>query len=318
MLGVDRQHQPVEEPPPLRCRAEKQPVHRRRQPHHAQMIAEGGGGTDRLAVDPAAPAGGGAFAAGRVDAGAERGKAERALDLGGHRPGAVALDIGDIVERGAAQAPSGRQKRDRLDAIGLAGAVRPHQHHHVAARLRDSPRDNCGSASGVRRWMREAVMAEKRRSSSLSPCGRGVAPNEVRRRVRGCYGPASFAKYPPIRRRAVATIRSIVPVTRDPKTFRHQDGVSCGITFGVRVLTAIDFDDDALFEAHEVENESPKGDLPPKLDERESPVAEQSPHRRFSVGRLAAQLSCEPPDAFGGGSMVWCLRHEPLTRRLTS
>ena len=35
----------------------EQPVHRRRQPHHAQMIAERGGRTHRLAVDAAAPAG---------------------------------------------------------------------------------------------------------------------------------------------------------------------------------------------------------------------------------------------------------------------
>ena len=139
MLGVDRQHQPVEKPPPLGRLRREQPVHRRRQPDHAQMIAEGGGGTDRLAVDPAAPAGRRAFAAGRVDAGAERGEAERAFDLGGHRPGAVALDIGDVVERGAAQAAAGRQKRDRLDAVGLAGAVRPDQHHHVAARSAGSP-----------------------------------------------------------------------------------------------------------------------------------------------------------------------------------
>ena len=37
-------------------RTEKQSVHRRRQPHHAQMIAERGSRADRLAVDAAAPA----------------------------------------------------------------------------------------------------------------------------------------------------------------------------------------------------------------------------------------------------------------------
>ena len=57
MLAVDREHQPVEEAPPLGGRAHEQPVHRGRQPHHAQMIAEGGGRADRLAVDAAAPAG---------------------------------------------------------------------------------------------------------------------------------------------------------------------------------------------------------------------------------------------------------------------
>ena len=84
------------------------------------------------------------------------------------------------------------------------------------------------------------------------------------------------------------------------------------------MLTTIDFDDELLFEAHEVENEIPKWDLPAKLEERQSPAAKQSPHGNFSVGRLATQLFCKTADAFGGGPMVWRLRHEPLTRRLTS
>ena len=67
---------------------------------------------------------GGVLAGRRLDAGAERGKAEHALDLGRDRPGAVAFGEGDFVERGAAQAASGRQERDRLDQVGLAGAVR--------------------------------------------------------------------------------------------------------------------------------------------------------------------------------------------------
>ena len=193
MLAVDRQHQPVEKPPPLRGRAQEQPVHRRRQPHHAQMIAEGGGRTDRLAVDPAAPAGGGASLPGGSMPVPSVAKPKRALDFGGHRPGAVALVVGDIVERGAAQAAAGRQKRDRLEAIGLAGAVRPDQHHDVAARLK----------------ARRAIIAEMRQRQAVDAggghSGRGrsffplplwerVAPNEVRRRVRGSYGSASFAK----------------------------------------------------------------------------------------------------------------------------
>ena len=51
------------------------------------------------------------------------------------RPGAVTLIVGDILQRRAPQAASRREKRDRLQAIGLAGAVRPHQHHHIAPRL---------------------------------------------------------------------------------------------------------------------------------------------------------------------------------------
>jgi hypothetical protein len=84
------------------------------------------------------------------------------------------------------------------------------------------------------------------------------------------------------------------------------------------MLTTIDFDDELLFEAHEVENEVPNGDLPAKLEGCEPPAAEQLPHGCFSVDRLAAQLSCETADALGGGPMAWRLWYEPLTRRLTS
>ena len=109
MLAVDGEHQAVEEAPPLGGRAHEQPVHRRRQPHHAQMIAEGGGGGDRLAVDAAAAARR-SVAERRLDAGPERGQAQRALDLSGYRPGTVALIVGDVFQRGAAKPAARRQE----------------------------------------------------------------------------------------------------------------------------------------------------------------------------------------------------------------
>ena len=57
MLGVDREHQPIEEAPAFRSRSGEQPVHRRRQPDDAQVIGEGGRRSDRLAVDTAEPRG---------------------------------------------------------------------------------------------------------------------------------------------------------------------------------------------------------------------------------------------------------------------
>jgi hypothetical protein len=110
----------------------------------------------------------------------------------------------------------------------------------------------------------------------------------------------------------------IVPVPHDPEALGYQHGFSRSVTLGFGMLATIDFDDELLFEAHEIENEVLKGDLPPKLEEREPSTAEQSPHGSFRVGRLATQLFCKTADALGGGPMVWRLRHEPLTRRLTS
>jgi hypothetical protein len=96
----------------------------------------------------------------------------------------------------------------------------------------------------------------------------------------------------------------IVPVARDPKTFGHQDGFSRCVTLGFSMLTTIDFDDETLFETHEIENVVLKGDLSAKLEKREPSTAEQSPHGCFSVSRLAPQLFCETADTLGGWTMV--------------
>ena len=73
-----------------------------------------------------------------------------------------------------------------------------------------------------------------------------------------------------------------------------------------------------LLEANEVENKVLKGDLATKPEKRKAPVAEQAPHGGFGVGGFAPHLLGEVANALGGRPMVWRLRHEPLTRRLTS
>ena len=163
MLGVDREHQPVEKAPPLRAG-----------PANSRSIAGVSQTTRRWSAKAAAEATGSrsmrhsararrGLRRRRLDAGAERREAERAFDLGRDRPGAVAFGERDLLERGAAQAAARRQKRDRLDQIGLAGAVRPDQHDQAARRRRGSPRGSCGnwSASGGgcgRRSWRQLVM----------------------------------------------------------------------------------------------------------------------------------------------------------------
>jgi hypothetical protein len=110
----------------------------------------------------------------------------------------------------------------------------------------------------------------------------------------------------------------IVPVTRDSELFREQYCFPRCVTLGIRVLAAIDLNDETLFETDKIKNKISKGNLPAKLELREPAVSRQSPHFGFSVRRFAAHLLGEIPDAFGGRSMAWRLRHEPLTRRLTS
>ena len=63
--------------------------------------------------------------------------------------------VGDVFQRRAPQSASRRQKRYGLDAIGLAGAVRPDQHDQIAARLQ----------------RRRAIVAEMREAQTANAGG---------------------------------------------------------------------------------------------------------------------------------------------------
>ena len=108
MLGIDRQHQPVEETPTFRRRAEKKPVHVGCQPDNADMGGERRSRSHALTVDAAAARS--RLAVG-FDTGAEHDLAIRSFDHGGHRP---TLGAGptrrELVERGPPQATTGRKQ----------------------------------------------------------------------------------------------------------------------------------------------------------------------------------------------------------------
>ena len=74
------------------------------------MIAEGCRRPDRLTVDAAAPADRCRLAVQRIDTGAECRKAERAFHFRGYGPRSIALNIGGVIERGAAQPAARRQE----------------------------------------------------------------------------------------------------------------------------------------------------------------------------------------------------------------
>jgi hypothetical protein len=108
----------------------------------------------------------------------------------------------------------------------------------------------------------------------------------------------------------------IVPVTRHSEPLREQYCFPRYVTLGIRVLTAIDFDNETLFETDKIENKILKRNLPTKFELREPAISKQSPHLGFSVRRFSTHLLREIADAFAGWSMAWRLRHEPLTGRL--
>ncbi len=75
----------------------------------------------------------------------------------------------------------------------------------------------------------------------------------------------------------------VVPVSRDLKSFHDQMTVSRGIAGRGCMLAAVDFNDQALFEADEIKNVILKRRLSAKLESCQPSIAQQPPHLRFSI-----------------------------------
>jgi len=70
------------------------------------------------------------------------------------------------------------------------------------------------------------------------------------------------------------------------------------------MLTAVDLDDKALLEADEIENVVSEWDLTTKFEGSETPVAKESPHRGFRIGRLTTHLLCKTAELTGNRPMI--------------
>ena len=122
MLRIDREHEPIEETPPLVRRAGEQPVHRRRQPDEAQMFGESARGGDRRAVDSVEPFGG-AILDRRLQSDAELMTRAVLLDLDRDGEPAAPADTRAFAQIGAPEPAAGRKQRQSFQQICLAGAV---------------------------------------------------------------------------------------------------------------------------------------------------------------------------------------------------
>ena len=131
---VDREHEPVEEAPPARGPLEEEAVHRRCQPDQAQHVGElvlaAQGRAAALDHPPLAVLGGRAREVGEA-----QGAVDARLQPPGARPLAVSSD-----RAGAPQAAAGCQQRDRLEQVGLAGAVLADQHDGSGPEVELEPR----------------------------------------------------------------------------------------------------------------------------------------------------------------------------------
>ena len=127
MTVVERQDEPVEETAAIGGGAGEEPVHRRRQPQHAQMIGELFGGFGRRAVD--AQLARHRLALVRFDACTDRDFPFHAVEIGKDGETCRRAYPRDIGQHSAAQAPSRRQEGDRFQQVGFAGTVLSGQHH---------------------------------------------------------------------------------------------------------------------------------------------------------------------------------------------
>ena len=135
MGGIDGEHEPVEEAPPLRRRPREEPVHRRDQPDERDILGEraralvlagDADATRRLTSSRVARMG----ASADLDL-AARGTSTRAAT--GEAAGAVFA--GKARHRAAPRRPRPGQQRDGFEQVGLARAVLAGQHDRPRVEL---------------------------------------------------------------------------------------------------------------------------------------------------------------------------------------
>ena len=126
MSRIEAEHEPVEEPSPSARTFEKEAVHRRRQPHHAQPLAEGDLAARRFAVDAYDPP----IAQAAIPPGADAQGAVSRRDGCGNRPAAgrsrtavASRPAIDLAQLGATQPAPRGEERHRLQQVGLARAI---------------------------------------------------------------------------------------------------------------------------------------------------------------------------------------------------
>ena len=130
VVGIDREDQAVEKPPPLAGRPGEELVHPRRLPDEAQVIGKRPGRGCGGAIDAEA-AGLRLPAIRRLEARAELHAPAATFDLDRYGETAAAANPRAFGELGAAQAAAGRKQRQGFEHVGLAGAVLAGQHDHV-------------------------------------------------------------------------------------------------------------------------------------------------------------------------------------------
>jgi len=88
-----------------------------------------------------------------------------------------------------------------------------------------------------------------------------------------------------------------------------QDGIASPIAIRLKVLAAIDFGNELSLKADEIEDVVLQGHLAAKLEPGKPTMAQESPHCRFGIRRVAPQLARVAAFALCERTMVETGRH---------
>ena len=127
MLGIDRQHEPVEKTAAVAGGSAEQCVEIRRQPDDAQIFGESRWRRDACAVDPADPHR--PTVRRTLEAGSETMIAERGVERDGNRKRTGSRLARHVGEFRPTQPPARHEQRQRFEQIGLARPVLPDERH---------------------------------------------------------------------------------------------------------------------------------------------------------------------------------------------
>jgi hypothetical protein len=89
---------------------------------------------------------------------------------------------------------------------------------------------------------------------------------------------------------AVSITQNIgIPEAKNPVALRLQPPIALGVALVLRVLPAVDFDDQMPFVTHEIDNEASDRCLPPEAKTVQAVSAQRRPEALLGVGHLTAE-----------------------------
>jgi len=102
----------------------------------------------------------------------------------------------------------------------------------------------------------------------------------------------------------------VIPEAEDSETSRSQPAVALGVRLAFEMLTSVDLNEELPWQAGEIDDVGPDGDLPAELRSQDSP-AQLLPEEGLRVGQVAAEVSCVGDQIVHGAGLCPSRRPPP-------